>query len=167
LCYEIDDSQARMVDAQLHVADIYVEQEEYQKAIDMYEKIVSRSTNSSTSLSQSNIPNYLFKSTQCELGLLVLAPPFERKSVIQNLKDKLDKYNDLYPRWTSSREAKLSLELLQSIEQNDLEKFSKAIQQFDRISPLKESAIALLLKIKNNLLTAPETDTEAILEALL
>ena len=63
----------------------------------------------------------------------------------------MSKYEDQYPAFTDSREAKLIKSLTQEIENQDVEAFTEAVKQYDSISRLDSWHTTLLLKVKKQL----------------
>ena len=68
-----------------------------------------------------------------------------------NATHALSKYEDQYPAFTDSREAKLIKTLTQEIENQDVEAFTEAVKQYDSISRLDSWHTTLLLKVKKQL----------------
>ena len=68
-----------------------------------------------------------------------------------NASHALSKYEDQYPAFTDSREAKLIKTLTQEIENQDVEAFTEAVKQYDSISRLDSWHTTLLLKVKKQL----------------
>ena len=68
-----------------------------------------------------------------------------------NATHALTRYEDQYPAFTDSREAKLIKSLTQEIENQDVEAFTEAVKQYDSISRLDSWHTTLLLKVKKQL----------------
>ena len=68
-----------------------------------------------------------------------------------NATHALTKYEDQYPAFTDSREAKLIKSLCQEIENQDVEAFTEAVKQYDSISRLDPWHTTLLLRVKKQL----------------
>ena len=84
--------------------------------------------------------DYFFKALLCHLCVDSL-----------NATHALTKYEDQYPAFTDSREAKLIKSLCQEIENQDVEAFTEAVKQYDSISRLDPWHTTLLLRVKKQL----------------
>lgn len=120
----------------VNAARLSAQLENYHEAIEMYERIVSKTMNNSL-LKWSN-RDHLFCASLCRL-------------VLNNL--SMDKYEDmlLHISFKNSREGMFLHELISAIENSDLDKFTDAVKEFDSITKLDSWKVSILLKIKNQI----------------
>jgi len=120
------------------VAQYAATMENYEKAIQIYEQIA-------TDCIQSNLLKYAAKDYFLKALLCHLCVNFLNASLA------VVKYEDLYPAFSDSREAKLIRSLCQEIENEDVEAFTEVVKQYDSISRLDSWHTTLLLRVKNQL----------------
>ncbi|KVI07037.1 NSF attachment protein [Cynara cardunculus var. scolymus] len=73
------------------------------------------------------------------------------KGDVVAITNALDKYQDLDPTFAGSREYRLLADLAASIDEEDVEKFTDAIKEFDSITKLDAWKTTLLLRVKDML----------------
>lgn len=73
-----------------------------------------------------------------------------------NAENAIKKYEEAFPRFTESRECKLITALIGRIEENDLDGFTAAVEDYDQISPMDSWFTTLLLRVKQNIETEPD-----------
>lgn len=61
----------------------------------------------------------------------------------------LEKYTDMDPTFTSTRECQLLNDLKEAVEQGDQEVFADKLFQFDQLSKLDKWKTTILLRVKN------------------
>jgi len=145
-CYETaaewftnDNAVALATPLWLKVADLSAIGGDYPKAIETYEKIASESINSN--LMRYSVKTYLLKAGICHLatGDLVAS------------QRALEKYQELDPGFSQTRECQLLADLAAAIEAGDQDKFTDYLFQFDRIQKLDKWHTAILLRVKQQI----------------
>ncbi|OLL22304.1 putative vesicular-fusion protein sec17 [Neolecta irregularis DAH-3] len=135
-----DQAEALANKAYLKVAELAATQEDYPKAIENFEKVGKESVNN-------NLTKYSTKDYFLKAGLCHLASN-DRVSAHA----ALEKYQELDPTFTATRECRLLLvDLLGAIESGDEEIFSNILFDYDSLSKLDKWKTSILLKIKNNI----------------
>jgi len=121
------------------VADIAATEGDYYKAIELYEKVAAASV--SNNLMRWSVKDYFFKSGLCLLAVgdsVATGRAFE-------------KYRDMDPTFTSTREHQLLVDLSEAVEAGDQEVFADKLFQFDQMSKLDKWKTTILLRIKNGI----------------
>lgn len=68
-----------------------------------------------------------------------------------NAKLALEKYEEMFPAFTDSRECKLLKKLLEAHEEQNSEAYTEAVKEFDSISRLDQWLTTMLLRIKKSI----------------
>ncbi|KAJ0915005.1 putative NSF attachment protein [Helianthus annuus] len=123
----------------LKIAQYAAELEQYQKAIEIYEDIAKQALNNN--LLKYGVRGHLLNAGICQLC----------KGDVVAITNALEKYEDLDPTFSGSREYKLLTALAASIDEEDVEKFTDAIKEFDSITKLDAWKTTLLLRVKEML----------------
>ncbi|XP_059095283.1 alpha-soluble NSF attachment protein-like isoform X2 [Tigriopus californicus] len=119
----------------LKVAQYAAKLENYERAIQIYEQVASSALESS--LLKYSAKEYFFRASLCHLCVDAL-----------NAQHAIQKYEEQYPAFADSREAKLIKALCTHIEEQDVDAFSEEVKSFDSISRLDPWYTTLLLRIK-------------------
>ncbi|CAM6084089.1 unnamed protein product [Calypogeia fissa] len=123
----------------LKVAEYAAELEEYAKAIEIYESVARQSLDSN--LLKYSVKGYLLNAGLCHLcGSDSVA-----------IGNALEKYNDLDPTFSNTREAKFLVDLAASVDEVDVGKFTDVVKEYDSMSRLDQWKTMLLLRAKNAL----------------
>jgi len=120
------------------VAEYSATLEKYDKAIKIYEQIATDCI--ASNLLKYAAKDYFFKALLCHLCVDSL-----------NAVHALSRYEDQYPAFTDSREAKLIKSLCQEIDNEDVDAFTEAVKAYDSISRLDSWHTTLLLKVKKTI----------------
>ncbi|XAR65998.1 hypothetical protein NMG60_11012033 [Bertholletia excelsa] len=123
------------------IAQFAAQLEQYQKAIEIYEDIARQSLNS-------NLLKYGVKGHLLNAGICQLC---KGKGDTVAINNALEKYQDLDPTFSGSREYRLLAELADAIDQEDVAKFTAAVKEFDSMTPLDAWKTTLLLRVKEAL----------------
>uniref|UniRef100_A0A8C6X7F5 NSF attachment protein beta n=1 Tax=Naja naja TaxID=35670 RepID=A0A8C6X7F5_NAJNA len=75
-----------------------------------------------------------------------------------NAKLALEKYEEMFPAFTDSRECKLLKKLLEAHEEQNCEAYTEAVKEFDSISRLDQWLTTMLLRIKKSIQGETEGD---------
>uniref|UniRef100_A0A8D1FEY8 NSF attachment protein beta n=1 Tax=Sus scrofa TaxID=9823 RepID=A0A8D1FEY8_PIG len=140
--YKGEESNSSANKCLLKVAAYAAQLEQYQKAIEVYEQ-VGASTMDNPLLKYS-AKDYFFKAALCHFIVDEL-----------NAKLALEKYEEMFPAFTDSRECKLlklcSQKLLEAHEEQNSEAYTEAVKEFDSISRLDQWLTTMLLRIKKSI----------------
>lgn len=121
----------------LKVADLSALEGDYYKSIEHFEKVAATSV--TNNLMKYSVKEYFLKSGLCLLAV--------GDMVATNR--ALDKYRDMDPTFTSTREHQLLVDLSETVEAGDQEAFADKLYQYDQISKLDKWKTTILLRIKN------------------
>lgn len=127
----------------LKVAQYAAELENYEKAINIYQKVASSSLESS--LLKYSAKEYLFRAALCHLCVDVL-----------NAQHAMERYIQMYPAFQDSREYKLVCTLIEHMEEQNIDGFTEAVKDYDSISRLDQWYTMILLRIKKQLNDNPD-----------
>ncbi|KAH7373112.1 hypothetical protein KP509_17G037800 [Ceratopteris richardii] len=137
--YEGEDSTSQASQCKLKVAQFAAVLEQYSKAIEIFETVASQSMNNN--LTRYSVKGYLLNAGLCHLvGCDSIA-----------ISNALEKYQEMDPSFSNSRECKLLMDLAASIEEEDVDKFTDAVKEFDSMTRLDQWKTTILLKAKNAL----------------
>jgi len=140
-CFEADDAIASANQAHLKVAELVsADEEDYPRAIAIYEKVAAIAAENT--LSKYSVKDYMFKAS------LLRFAEGARKNDIKNIVAAVEKYKDTYPIFEGTRECKLIESCLKAFEDEDVEKFTLSVRDFDRITRLDNWTAKVLLDIK-------------------
>ncbi|XP_073119315.1 alpha-soluble NSF attachment protein-like [Henckelia pumila] len=121
------------------IAEFSAQLEQYQKAIEIYEEIGRQSLNN-------NLLKYGVKGHLLNAGICQLC-----KGDIVSINNALERYQDLDPTFSGSREYRLLADLAAALDEEDVEKFTGAIKEFDSMTRLDAWKTTLLLRVKEAL----------------
>lgn len=124
----------------LKVAQFCAQLENYEKAVQIYEQVAASSLESS--LLKYSAKDYFFKAALCHLCIDAL-----------NASHAIQRYEDQYPAFVDTREARLVKSLISALEEQDVEAFTNTVAEYDSISRLDSWHTALLLKVKKSIPT--------------
>nr|XP_022902866.1 alpha-soluble NSF attachment protein-like [Onthophagus taurus] len=127
----------------LKIAQHSAENERYEQAIHIYEKIGTYSLKSS--LLKYGAKEYFFKAAICRLCL----DPGETGK-------HLEKYVKIYPAFGDSREYKFCSNLIKNIEEQNVDGLTDVIKDYDSMQTLDPWYTTLLLRIKRKLADEPD-----------
>uniref|UniRef100_A0AAR2KSC8 N-ethylmaleimide-sensitive factor attachment protein, beta b n=1 Tax=Pygocentrus nattereri TaxID=42514 RepID=A0AAR2KSC8_PYGNA len=122
----------------LKVASYSAQLEQYQKAIEIYEQVGTNTMDNP--LLKYSAKEYFFKASLCHF-------------IVDELNAKLavEKYEEMFPAFSDSRECKLLKKLLEAHEEQNAEAFTEAVKEFDSISRLDQWLTTMLLRIKKTI----------------
>ncbi|KAI0489191.1 hypothetical protein KFK09_029033 [Dendrobium nobile] len=121
------------------VAQFAAQLEQYPKAVEIFEGIARHSINNS--LLKYGVKGILLNSGICEIC----------KGDIVAINNALERYQDLDPTFSGTREYKLLADLAASMDEEDVAKFTEAIKEFDSMTRLDPWKTTLLLRAKTAL----------------
>ncbi|KAG0502869.1 hypothetical protein HPP92_002941 [Vanilla planifolia] len=121
------------------VAQFAAQLEQYPKAIEIFEAIAKHSINN-------NLLKYGVKGILLNAGICEIC-----KGDVVAINNALERYQELDPTFSGTRECKLLTELATSMDEEDVVKFTEAIKDFDSMTRLDPWKTTLLLRAKNAL----------------
>ncbi|KAK9290534.1 hypothetical protein L1049_008704 [Liquidambar formosana] len=125
--------------SKLKVAQFSAQLERYPKAIEIYEDIARQSLNNN--LLKYGVRGHLLNAGLCQLC---------RGDVVA-ITNSLERYQDLDPTFSRTREYKLLADLAAAIDEEDVAKFTDVVKEFDSMTSLDAWKTTLLLRAKENL----------------
>ncbi|KAL2500407.1 Alpha-soluble NSF attachment protein 2 [Forsythia ovata] len=123
----------------LKVAQFSAQSGKYPKAIKIYEEIARHSLNN-------NLLKYGARGHLLNAGICQLC-----KGDVVAITNALEKYQDMDPTFSRTREYKLLADLAAAVDEEDVAKFTAAIKEFDSITQLDAWRTTLLLRVKETL----------------
>ncbi|KAG8644843.1 alpha-soluble NSF attachment protein 2 [Manihot esculenta] len=121
------------------VAQFAAQLEKYQKAVEIYEEIARQSLSS-------NLLKYGVKGHLLNAGICHLC-----KGDVVAISNALERYQDLDPTFSGTREYKLLADIAAAIDEEDVAKFTDVVKEFDSMTPLDSWKTTLLLRVKEKL----------------
>ncbi|KAK2442185.1 alpha-soluble NSF attachment protein [Trifolium repens] len=121
------------------VAQFAAQLEQYQKSIDIYEEIARQSLNN-------NLLKYGVKGHLLNAGICQLC-----KGDVVAINNALEKYQELDPTFSGTREFKLLADVAAAVDEEDVVKFTDVVKDFDSMTPLDSWKTTLLLRVKEKL----------------
>ncbi|XP_076872934.1 N-ethylmaleimide-sensitive factor attachment protein, beta b isoform X2 [Brachyhypopomus gauderio] len=136
--YKGEESNSSANKCLLKVASYSAQLEQYQKAIEIYEQVGTNTMDNP--LLKYSAKEYFFKASLCHF-------------IVDELNAKLavEKYEEMFPAFSDSRECKLLKKLLEAHEEQNAEAFTEAVKEFDSISRLDQWLTTMLLRIKKTI----------------
>ncbi|XP_062858319.1 N-ethylmaleimide-sensitive factor attachment protein, beta b isoform X3 [Trichomycterus rosablanca] len=136
--YKGEESNSSANKCLLKVASYSAQIEQYQKAIEIYEQVGTNTMDNP--LLKYSAKEYFFKASLCHF-------------IVDELNAKLavEKYEEMFPAFSDSRECKLVKKLLEAREEQNAEAFTEAVKEFDSISRLDQWLTTMLLRIKKTI----------------
>ncbi|KAG9344681.1 hypothetical protein JZ751_010367 [Albula glossodonta] len=136
--YKGEESNSSANKCLLKVASYSAQLEQYQKAIEIYEQVGTNTMDNP--LLKYSAKEYFFKASLCHF-------------IVDELNAKLavEKYEEMFPAFSDSRECKLLKKLLEAHEEQNSEAFTEAVKEFDSVSRLDQWLTTMLLRIKKTI----------------
>ncbi|XP_060779979.1 N-ethylmaleimide-sensitive factor attachment protein, alpha b [Neoarius graeffei] len=122
----------------LKVAAYSAQLEQYPKAIEIYEQVGTQAMDST--LLKYSAKEYFFKACLCHFCVDML-----------NAKLALQKYEEMFPAFSDSRECKLVKKLLDAYEEQNVDMYTDSVKEYDLISRLDQWLTTILLRIKKTI----------------
>ncbi|KAG1370088.1 alpha-soluble NSF attachment protein [Cocos nucifera] len=130
------------------VAQFAAQLEQYPKAIEIFEAIARHSMNN-------NLLKYSVKGILLNAGICQLC----RGDVVA-ITNSLERYQELDPTFSGTREYKLLADLAASMDEEDVGKFTDVIKEYDSMTRLDPWKTTLLLRAKNALKAKEEEEDD-------
>ncbi|GAB2257623.1 hypothetical protein Droror1_Dr00013783 [Drosera rotundifolia] len=128
------------------VAQFSAQLEQYPKAIEIFEEIARHSLNNN--LLKYGVRGHLLNAGICQLC----------KGDPVAISNALDKYQDLDPTFSRTRDYQLLADLAAAVDEGDVGKFTAALKEYDSMSPLDGWRTTLLLRVKEALKAKEDDD---------
>uniref|UniRef100_A0A8P4KEL8 N-ethylmaleimide-sensitive factor attachment protein, alpha b n=1 Tax=Dicentrarchus labrax TaxID=13489 RepID=A0A8P4KEL8_DICLA len=122
----------------LKVATYAAQLEQYPKAIEIYEQVGTHAMDST--LLKYSAKDHFFKAALCHFCVDML-----------NAKLAVQKYEEMFPAFSDSRECKLVKKLLDACEEQNVDAYTDSVKEFDTISRLDQWLTTMLLRIKKTI----------------
>uniref|UniRef100_A0AAQ4S2Z0 N-ethylmaleimide-sensitive factor attachment protein, beta b n=1 Tax=Gasterosteus aculeatus aculeatus TaxID=481459 RepID=A0AAQ4S2Z0_GASAC len=136
--YKGEESNSSANKCLLKVGGYCAQLEQYQRAIEIYEQVGANTMDNP--LLKYSAKEYFFKASLCHFIVDEL-----------NARIAVEKYEEMFPAFSDSRECKLLKKLLDAHEEQNSEAFTEAVKEFDSISRLDQWHTTLLLRIKKTI----------------
>ncbi|KAL9231469.1 hypothetical protein vseg_006696 [Gypsophila vaccaria] len=130
------------------IAQYAAQLEQYPKAIEIYEDIARQSLNST--LLKYGVKGHLLNAGICHLC----------KGDTVSITNALDKYQDMDPTFTGTREYRLLSDLASAVDEQDVQKFTDVLKEFDSMTPLDAWKTTLFLRVKEKLKAQDNDDDD-------
>jgi len=139
-CFQSEGSVPSENQALLKVAELCASEEDYARAIMLYEKVAAAALEST--LLKYSCKDYFFKAGLCQLVVCA------RSGDMKVLEDKLEKYKDQHPAFDGDRSCKLIEACAKAFDDDDAEAFTDHVFSYDKIYKLDNWTASLLLIVK-------------------
>ncbi|CAL9158625.1 unnamed protein product [Musa hybrid cultivar] len=130
------------------VAQFAAQMEQYPKAIEIYEALARHSINNS--LLRYGVKGILLNAGICHLC----------KGDVVAITNALERYQEIDPTFSGTREYKLLADLADSMDEGDVAKFTDAAQEYDSMTRLDPWKTTLLLRVKNAIKAKEEEEDD-------
>ncbi|KAM3603369.1 uncharacterized protein V6R79_020878 [Siganus canaliculatus] len=163
--YKGEESNSSANKCLLKVGAYCAQLEQYQKAIEIYEQVGANTMDNP--LLKYSAKEYFFKASLCHFIVDELNAKasvcfcagfkgtesgwFHFNTPLASLQIAVEKYEEMFPAFSDSRECKLLKKLLEAHEEQNSEAFTEAVKEFDSISRLDQWHTTLLLRIKKTI----------------
>ena len=144
--YSAENSPAISQSLTLKVAHLAARQKHFDKATAIFEEVAHASINDS--LQKYSVRDYLFRAGLCQLANTEIG--------LLEAKKKILSYASLDPTFSQSRECTLLQDILDSLEEDDLDKFTQSLSEFDKVHSLDEWKTSLLYAVKSRFQEEPD-----------
>mmetsp|Transcript_1818 Transcript_1818/g.6484 ORF Transcript_1818/g.6484 Transcript_1818/m.6484 type:complete len:293 (+) Transcript_1818:269-1147(+) len=144
--YQIEGTSSSEMNCNLKVAEYLAKTGEYAEAIETFESVAMASLDNN--LLKFSVRGYLLWAGICHL---CVGDPVAAAAA-------LERYEEMDPSFAQQRECKLLRDCLTAMDEGDVESFTNAVYEYDRISRLDPTKTSLLLKVKKNIQSGPEEE---------
>ncbi|MCL7028623.1 hypothetical protein MKW94_011205, partial [Papaver nudicaule] len=121
------------------VAQFSAQLEQYPRAIEIYEDVAKQSLNNN--LLKYSVKGYLLNAGLCQLC----------KVDAVAISNALERYEELDPSFSGTREYKFLADLAASVDEEDVQRFTDVVKEFDSMTRLDAWKTTLLLRVKEKL----------------
>merc|ERR1719211_641641 len=133
-----EESNAAANKCMLKVAQYAAQLENYPRAIEIYEQVAASALESS--LLKYSAKEYFFRAALCHLCVDSL-----------NAQHAVQRYEEQYPAFSDSREAKLVKALCAHVEEQEIDGYTEEVKPYDQMSRLDQWYAMILLRIKKQI----------------
>lgn len=142
--YDGEDAKSNANSMRVKVAMLSAALGKYAEAADLYESVAENAL--ASNLLKYGAREHLLRAGLCRLCL----------SDIIGAQRAVDKYDQLDPTFSTSREGKLLGSVVKSVDDEDVDAFTNCVYEYDSLSKLDEWKTTILLKIKNTIRAAED-----------
>jgi len=142
-CFQSEGSGPSESQALLKVAELSAQEEDYARAIQIYEKVAATALEST--LLKYSVKDYFFKAGLCQM---VLCAREQKGSGMKELEDKLERYKEQHPAFDGDRSCKLLEACAKAFDDDDVDAFTDHVFAYDKIYKLDNWTASLLLIVK-------------------
>ncbi|KAI3987216.1 hypothetical protein MKX01_031700 [Papaver californicum] len=121
------------------VAQFSAQLEQYPRAIEIYEDVAKQSLNNN--LLKYSVKGYLLNAGLCHLC----------KIDVVAVSNALERYEEMDPTFSGTREYKFLADLAASVDEEDVQRFTDVVKEFDSMTRLDAWKTTLLLRVKEKL----------------
>uniref|UniRef100_A0A1I7ZIQ1 Alpha-soluble NSF attachment protein n=1 Tax=Steinernema glaseri TaxID=37863 RepID=A0A1I7ZIQ1_9BILA len=136
--YKGEESKSSAAKCQVKVAQYAAQLEQYRNAIKVFDELACWEADHPTLKFAAK--NHFFQALLCHLCLDLL-----------DTTHALKRYEDIHPAFTDTRECKLIKEIISAMEDQDEDRFTEAVKNYDRISRLDDWHTNLLVRVKRSI----------------
>eukprot|EP00127_Corallochytrium_limacisporum_P005037 Clim_evm33s197 gene=Clim_evmTU33s197 len=136
--FQGEDSTSQANKCRLKVAQYAAQLERYQEAIEIYEGIAAVSCENN--LLKWSAKDYFLKAGICHLA----------NGDLEGAKKAVQNYCDMFAAFEDSREYRFLKDLIDAVEEEDIEKYTQVVAEYDSVSRLEAWMTSMLLRIKNS-----------------
>ncbi|XP_059668106.1 alpha-soluble NSF attachment protein-like [Cornus florida] len=137
--FESEEATSLANQCKFKVAQFSAQLAQYPKAIKIYEEVARLSLN--VNLLKYGVKGHLLNAGICQLC----------KGDVVATTNALERYQDLDPNFSRTREYKFLADLASAVDEEDVAKFTEVIKEFDSMTPLDAWKTTLLLRVKESL----------------
>ncbi|RZC63183.1 hypothetical protein C5167_024933 [Papaver somniferum] len=130
------------------VAQFSAQLEQYPRAIEIYEDVAKQSLNNN--LLKYSVKGYLLNAGLCHLC----------KVDVVAITNALERYEEMDPTFSGTREYKFLADLAASVDEEDVQRFTDVVKEFDSMTRLDAWKTTLLLRVKEKLKAKEMDDDE-------
>ncbi|MCL7022233.1 hypothetical protein MKW94_002264 [Papaver nudicaule] len=130
------------------VAQFSAQLEQYPRAIEIYEDVAKQSLNNN--LLKYSVKGYLLNAGLCQLC----------KVDAVAISNALERYEELDPSFSGTREYKFLADLAASVDEEDVQRFTDVVKEFDSMTRLDAWKTTLLLRVKEKLKAKENEDDD-------
>lgn len=137
--YQGEESSSSANKALLKVAAFSAQLENYDRAIEIYEQVATQAIDNN--LLKWGAREYFLKAGLCQMAT----------GDILTARRAADRYKEIFPSFQDTRESKFLEDLLTAVEEEDVEKFTNVVAEYDSMTRLDAWYTTILLRIKKQL----------------
>ena len=142
--FEAEDLPVQACSCYIKIAELSAEQENYVKAIEIYEKVSNKSLDNIGM--KWSIKNYLFKAFLCQFMLSTKSKDEEMTIIEESIQKYMNILNAVPI--NDTKELTLIQNCVQAVKQKDVDKFAEQVYKYDEMYKLDSWSLKILSKVK-------------------